>query len=96
MTPGSRGIPPAWIHPRWPATVRRIIISNRCILTKLSTFLQIICKNAWIGANVLIMKGVSIGDEAVIAAGCIVTKDVPAGSILIQKRENTVKKKSEQ
>ena len=53
-------------------------------------------KNAWIGANVLIMKGVSIGDEAVIAAGCIVTKDVPAGSILIQKRENIVKKKSEQ
>lgn len=52
-------------------------------------------KNVWIGANVLIMKGVSIGDDAIIAAGCIVTKDVPASSILIQKREDTIKQKLE-
>ncbi len=51
-------------------------------------------KNVWIGANVLIMKGVSIGDDAIIAAGCVVTKDVPASSILIQKREDTIRKKS--
>ena len=33
--------------------------------------------NVWIGANSIILKGVTIGDGAVVAAGSIVTKDVP-------------------
>ena len=33
--------------------------------------------NVWIGCNVLVMKGVKIGEGAVIAAGSVVTKDVP-------------------
>ncbi len=37
--------------------------------------------NVWIGANVVILKGVSIGDNAVIAAGAVVNKDVPAGAV---------------
>ena len=36
----------------------------------------------WIGARALILKGVQIGDRAVIAAGAIVTKDVPAGTLV--------------
>lgn len=44
----------------------------------------------WIGANVLIMKGVTIGEGAVIAAGSVVTKDVPAYSLFIQKRDTTM------
>lgn len=32
--------------------------------------------NVWIGLNAIILKGVSIGDGAIIAAGAIVTKDV--------------------
>lgn len=44
-------------------------------------------KNCWIGANTVILKGVTIGDEAVIGAGCVVTRDVPAKTIMIQKRE---------
>jgi len=35
----------------------------------------------WIGANAVILKGVSIGDGAVIAAGAVVTHDVPAGTV---------------
>lgn len=35
----------------------------------------------WIGFNVIILKGVTIGEGAVIAAGSIVTKDVPAWSV---------------
>lgn len=35
-------------------------------------------KNVWCGANVTILKGVKIGDGAVIAAGAVVNKDVPA------------------
>ena len=37
--------------------------------------------NVWIGMNVTILKGVHIGTGAVIAAGAIVTKDVPAGCL---------------
>ena len=35
----------------------------------------------WIGANVVITKGVSIGDNSVIAAGAVVTKDIPANVV---------------
>lgn len=35
--------------------------------------------NVWVGGGVKIMGGVTIGDNAVIAAGSIVTKDIPAG-----------------
>ncbi len=41
-----------------------------------------ICKNAWIGAGATIMPGVTIGENAVIAGGAVVTKDVPADSIV--------------
>ena len=34
-------------------------------------------KNAWIGMNVTICPGVTIGEYAVVAAGAVVTKDVP-------------------
>ncbi len=34
----------------------------------------------WIGAGVIVVAGVKIGDDAVIAAGAVVTKDVPQGA----------------
>ena len=37
--------------------------------------------NVWIGGNVVILPGVSIGDNAVIAAGSVVTGDIPAGAL---------------
>lgn len=36
----------------------------------------------WVGTNALILKGVSVGDGAVIAAGAVVTKDVPANAVV--------------
>lgn len=36
----------------------------------------------WIGANVIVLKGVEIGDGAVIAAGSVVTRDVPAQALV--------------
>ncbi|WP_295731947.1 sugar O-acetyltransferase [uncultured Muribaculum sp.] len=36
----------------------------------------------WVGANVTILPGVSIGDGAIIAAGAVVTRDVDAGTIV--------------
>lgn len=38
--------------------------------------------NVWIGSKALILKGVKIGDGAIIAAGSVVTKDVPANSMV--------------
>lgn len=38
-------------------------------------------KNVWVGAHATILPGVTIGDNAVIAAGAVVTKDIPANSV---------------
>lgn len=37
-------------------------------------------RNVWIGAGALILPGVTVGDEALIGAGSVVTRDVPAGA----------------
>lgn len=39
-------------------------------------------KKVWVGSNSTILQGVTIGDNAVIAAGSVVTKDVPANAIV--------------
>lgn len=39
-------------------------------------------KNAWIGANATILQGVTIGENAVIAAGSVVSKDVADNTIV--------------
>lgn len=41
----------------------------------------IIGENVWIGSNARIQKGVTIGDNAIIAANSVVTHDVPANAI---------------
>lgn len=38
--------------------------------------------HVWIGMNVIILKGVTIGDGAVVAAGAVVTRDVEANSLV--------------
>ena len=39
-------------------------------------------RNAWIGANASILAGVTVGENAVVAAGAVVTKDVPANTVV--------------
>jgi acetyltransferase-like isoleucine patch superfamily enzyme len=39
-------------------------------------------KGAWIGANATILQGVTIGENAVVAAGSVVSKDVPDNAIV--------------
>ena len=39
-------------------------------------------KNAWIGAGATILPGVTVGENAVVAAGAVVSKDVPANTIV--------------
>lgn len=42
----------------------------------------VIKKNAWIGAGATILPGVTVGEDAVVAAGAVVTKDVPSGTVV--------------
>lgn len=42
----------------------------------------VIGKHVWIGSNATILPGVTIGDWAVVAAGAVVTKDVPAYTVV--------------
>ena len=49
-------------------------------------------KHVWIGQNAMILKGVNIGDGAVIAAGAVVTKDVPAGCLAAGVPAKVIKK----
>ena len=43
----------------------------------------VIGRNVWIGANVTVLPGVTIGDNAVIAAASVVTKDVPHDTVVV-------------
>lgn len=46
--------------------------------------------NCWIGSNVTILDGVTIGKGSIIGAGTLITKDVPAGSIVMDKRNKII------
>ncbi|KAA3437938.1 sugar O-acetyltransferase [Rufibacter hautae] len=58
-------------HPVNPADRRALICKP--ILIK---------RNAWIGAAATILPGVTIGENAIVAAGAVVSKDVPANTIV--------------
>lgn len=59
-------------HPVDPAT-RRSVVTGAPIA---------IGRNVWIGAAAMVLQGVSVGDDAVIAAGAVVTRDVPARTLV--------------
>jgi acetyltransferase-like isoleucine patch superfamily enzyme len=58
-------------HPQDPAD-RRALICKPIIIKR----------KAWIGAAATILPGVTIGENAIVAAGAVVSKDVPVNSIV--------------
>ncbi|PSR52693.1 acetyltransferase [Adhaeribacter arboris] len=58
-------------HPLDPAN-RRALICKPIVIKR----------NAWIGAAATILPGVTIGENAVVAAGAVVAKDVPANTVV--------------
>ena len=51
--------------------------------------------NVWIGANVSILPGVTIGDNTIIGAGSVVNKDIPAGVIAVGNPCRVIRKITE-
>lgn len=51
-----------------------------------------ICAHAWIGAGATILPGVTVGRNAVVGAGSIVTRDVPADTIVAGNPARIVRK----
>ncbi|MCO5092817.1 sugar O-acetyltransferase [Bosea sp. (in: a-proteobacteria)] len=61
-------------HPRDPEQRRQMLEFGRPVR---------IGRNVWIGGGAIILPGVTIGDDAIIGAGSVVTRDVPAGRIAV-------------
>ncbi len=58
---------------------------------KYKTAPVVIGNNVWVGANSIILRGTTIGDNCVIGAGCVVKGDYPSNTVIIQKRVTEVK-----
>ena len=92
------GIADSDFHPLEPA--QRLIDSqalapffkDRPPRPKLKTAPVKIGNNVWIGMNAVILKGVTIGDNSVVAAGAVVTKSFPGNTIVAGNPAVTVKK----
>lgn len=61
-------------HPRDPQARREMLEFGRPIR---------IGRNVWIGGGAIVLPGVTIGDDAIIGAGSVVTRDVPAGGTAV-------------
>ena len=61
-------------HPIWPEYRRQKYQHNQSVH---------IGKNCWLGANVTVLPGITIGDNTVIGAGSVVTKDLPANVVAV-------------
>ncbi len=68
------------IHPMLPNERREMITANGEIKRLCYAKPVTVGNSCWIGANVTICPGVKIGDNCVIGAGSVVTRDVPANS----------------
>ena len=50
-------------------------------------------RDCWIGSNVTILKGVTIGDNTIIGAGCLVRNNIPANSVVYNDGNLCVKRR---
>jgi maltose O-acetyltransferase len=51
-------------------------------------------RNVWIGGGALVMPGVTIGDDAIVGAGSVVTRDVPNGATVAGNPARVLSKKA--
>lgn len=53
-----------------------------------------ICKDVFLGMNVVVLPGVTIGEGSIIGSGCVVSKNVPPFSILVSAPPRIIKQKN--
>ena len=78
----------------WHTEEEGVFIGPQCVLAteyhpedpahrhELRTKPIVVKRNAWLGADVKVLAGVIIGENAIVAAGSVVTKDVPDNMIV--------------
>ena len=57
---------------------------------KFKTAPVVIGNNVWIGANTLILRGTTIGDNSVVGGGTVIKGEYPPNSVIVQKRTTEV------
>jgi len=62
---------------QWPATLQRTVLKKGCS----------------IGANATILGGVTIGERALVGAGSVVTRDVPAGETWVGNPASVIRRR---
>ena len=61
-------------HPRDPQARRSLLELARPVS---------VGSNVWIGAAAVVLPGVSVGDDSIIGAGSVVTRDIPSGVVAV-------------
>lgn len=85
------------IGPKCSLFAENHIFSNTKVTIKSQGVEQIgilIEDDCWIGSNVVILDGVTIGQGSIIGAGTLITGNVPAGSIVMDKRSKNFRSRS--
>jgi acetyltransferase-like isoleucine patch superfamily enzyme len=59
-------------HPLDPNQRRRQIVAAPIVIQR----------NVWLGAGATVLQGVTVGEDSVVAAGAVVTRDVPSGTLV--------------
>lgn len=59
-------------HPLDPTQRRRQIVAAPIVIQR----------NVWLGAGAMVLQGVTVGEDSVVAAGAVVTRDVPSGTLV--------------
>lgn len=79
LTDHDHGLDPQFTPLKQPMVAQPTIIGDR----------------VWLGANVTVLKGVTIGHDAVVGAGSVVTKDIPEGAIAVGVPAKVIKYKTQ-
>ena len=72
--------------------IKNIYLKNIMFKKNFSKESRITINNdAWLGAGVIVLQGVTIGEYAIVGAGAVVTKDIPPYSIAVGNPARVIK-----